>query len=298
VIRDWCFLRALARFLAVALAFSVLGGCSLLRVGYGQLDTYAAWVADDYFDLDAQQKQEFRARFDRLHEWHRYEQLPDYAAFLSSAGARVQKGITREDVLWITDSVRARYRALILRGADDAAALLLTVTPAQLETMKQQWDKNNRRFVREHRLDQDAEAQRAAAVQRMLVRVRDWTGTLTVEQEERVAALARELPANAQLRHEDRLRRQREFLQLMAQRGDRASFTERLRRWLLDWEAGRDPEYARLWAEWPQKQATFYVAVDRLLTPQQRTHVARRLQGYADDFTRLARRPEAATASR
>lgn len=287
-----------ARILVLLLCAAALGGCSLMRVGYGQLDTYAAWVADDYFDLDAQQKQEFRMRFDRLHEWHRYEQLPDYAAFLSAAGTRVQKGIAREDVLWITDNVRARYRALILRGADDAAALLLTVTPAQIEALKRQWDKDNRRFVREHRLDQDADAQRAAAAQRLLTRVRDWTGTLTVEQEERIAVLARELPANAQLRHEDRLRRQREFLQLMAQRADRASFADKLRRWLLDWEAGRDPEYARQWAEWPQKQAAFYVAVDRLLTPQQRTHAARRLQNYADDFTRLARRPDAATASR
>lgn len=284
--------------LMLALSLAVLGGCSLMRVGYGQFDTYAAWVADDYFDLDAQQKQEFRARFGRLHQWHRYEQPPDYAAFLSAAGTRVRKGITREDVLWVTDSVRTRYRTLIERGADDAAALLLTVTPAQLEALKRQWDKDNRRFIREHRLDQDADAQRAAGVQRMLSRVRDWTGTLTVEQEEGIAVLARELPANARLRHEDRLRRQREFLQLMAQRGDRASFTERLRRWLLDWESGRDPEYARLWAEWPQKQAAFYVAVDKLLTREQRAHVARRLQDYADDFTRLARRPEAATASR
>jgi len=295
---DGGFPRALARFLAVALALAVLGGCSLLRVGYGQLDTYAAWVADDYFDLDAQQRQEFDARFDRLHEWHRREQLPDYAAFLADARARVQRGLAREDLLWITDGVRTRYRTLVRRGADDAAALLLTVTPAQLETLQRQWDRDNRRFAREHRLDGSPEAQRAAATERLLNRVRDWAGTLTVEQEERIAVLARELPSNARLRHEDRLRRQREFLQLMAQRGDRAQFAERLRNWLLDWENGRDPEYARQWAEWPRRQADFYVAVDRMLTREQRAHAARRLQQFADDFTRLAQRPAASTASR
>jgi len=275
-----------------------LGGCSLLSIGYGQLDTYAAWVADDYFDLDPQQRQEFHARFDRLHDWHRYEQLPDYAAFLTETRARVLKGLSREDMLWITDSVRTRYRALIERGANDAAALLLTVTPAQLESLQRRWEKDNRRFVREHRLDQDADAQRNAATLRLLGRVREWAGNLTVEQEERIALLARELPVNAQLRHEDRLRRQREFLQLMTQRADRAPFQARLSRWLLHWEAGRDPEYARLWAEWPRKQADFYAAVDKLLTREQRAHVARRLQNYADDFTRLAQRPAASTVSR
>jgi hypothetical protein len=297
MLRGWHSSR-MVRALLVALSFAVLGGCSLLRIGYGQFDTYAAWVADDYFDLDSQQRQAFLAHFERLHEWHRYEQLPDYAAFLREARARVLKGLAREDMLWITDSVIARYRVLIERGANDAAALLLTVTPAQLETLQRQWDSGNRRFVREHRLDQDADAQRAAAVQHLLGRLRDWTGNLKVEQEEKIALLARELPLNARLRHEDRLRRQREFLQLMTQRADRAPFQERLRRWLLHWESGRDPEYARLWAEWPQKQADFYVAAFNLLTPGQRAHIAQRLQSYADDFTRLARRPEISTTSR
>ncbi len=280
-----------------ALLLATLPGCSLLRIGYGQLDTFAEWTADDYFDLDPQQKQEFRARFDRLHEWHRYEQLPDYAAFLMAAKARVQKGLAREDVLWITDNVRARYRALIQRGADDTAALLMTVTPAQLEALQRQWDKDNRRFVREYRLEESAEEQRRAAVQRALTRVRDWTGSLSDEQEEKIAALAGELPMNHRLRHEDRLRRQRELLQLMALRGDSARFPAILRHWLLNWEEGRDPEYKRLWARWTQRQADFYVAVDRLLTPQQRAAVARRMQSYADDFTRLAQRPAAQAAA-
>jgi len=280
-----------------ALLLATLPGCSLLRIGYGQLDTFAEWTADDYFDLDPQQKQEFRARFDRLHEWHRYEQLPDYAAFLMAAKARVQKGLAREDVLWITDNVRARYRALIQRGADDTAALLMTVTPAQLEALQRQWDKDNRRFVREYRLEESAEEQRRAAVQRALARVRDWTGSLSDEQEEKIAALAGEMPMNHRLRHEDQLRRQREFLQLMALRGDSARFPAILRHWLLNWEEGRDLEYKRLWARWTQRQADFYVAVDRLLTPQQRAAVARRLQNYADDFTRLAQRLAAQTAA-
>ena len=30
----------------LALSLAVLGGCSLLRVGYGQLDNFAAWTAE------------------------------------------------------------------------------------------------------------------------------------------------------------------------------------------------------------------------------------------------------------
>ena len=283
----------LARMLLLALCLAALGGCSLIRVGYGHFDTFAEWTADDYFDLDAQQRQEFRSRFDRLHDWHRYEQLPDYAAFLTETKARVQKGLAREDVLWIIGNTSTRYRTLVGHVANDAAALLMTVTPAQLEALQRQWEKDNRRFVRDHRLEESAEQQRRVAAQRALERVRGWTGSLSDEQEERITALAREMPVNQRLRHEDRLRRQREFLQLMAQRGDAAGFPARLRQWLVNWEEGRAPEYERLWAPWMEKQADFYVAVDRMLTPHQREHVAHRLQSYASDFTRLARRPAA-----
>jgi len=291
-------LTKLARALLLTLCLAALGGCSLLRVGYSHLDTFAEWTADDYFDLDSQQKQDFRARFGRLHEWHRYEQLPDYAVFLSETKARVQKGLAREDVLWITENVTTRYRTLVQRGAHDAAVLLTTVTPAQLEALQRQWEKDNRRFVRDNRLEDSAEEQRRTAAQRALGRVRGWTGGLSDEQEERITALARELPMNARLRHEDRLRRQREFLQLVAQRGDAAGFPARLRHWLVNWEEGRAPEYERLWARWLEKQADFFVAVDRMLTPHQREHVTHRLQNFASDFTRLGQRPARAAADR
>lgn len=287
---DWSVARAVARVLLLTLCLYVLAGCSMLRLGYGQLDTYASWTVDEYFDLDAAQKQEFKKRFDRLHQWHRQEQLPDYSAFLAAATARGEDGLSRQDVLWFIEGIRDRYRGIISRGADDAAALLATVTPAQLETLQRQWDRDNRRFAREHRLEEKTEEQRRAAAQRAVSRVQFWAGNLTDEQELKIAVLAGEMPMNQRLRYRDRLRRQSEFMRLMAQRSD-PGFPAKLRHFLLNWEEGRSPEYQRLWVEWEQKQADYYVAVDRLLTPAQRAAVARRLQDVAGDFTYLAQRP-------
>src|SRR3989304_3789297 len=113
----------------------LLARCSTVRLGYSQLDNIAAWKADEYFDLDARQKQDFQERFDRIYEWHRYEQLPEYAAFLSQAKSRLHKRLTREDVLWFVEGLRARYRAIGMGGSDGAAALLLTITPPPLEAL-------------------------------------------------------------------------------------------------------------------------------------------------------------------
>jgi len=270
----------------------------MIRIGYSQLDTIAVWTADDYFDLDAQQKQEFRTRFGRLHEWHRYEQLPDYAVFLAEAKARLQKGIQREDALWVTNGVRARYRTLVTYAADDAAAMLMSVTPEQLDALQRRWEKDNRRFVREYRLEASVEEQRRATGRRTLSRIRDWVGHLDDEQEREILAWASALPLIHGPRHQDRLRRQREFLQLMSQRDDAGQFAARLRQWLLDWEQGRDPAYDRLFKEWSQKQADLYAATYRILLPHQREALAERVQVYINDFTYLARRPAAQAAER
>jgi hypothetical protein len=284
-------LRALTRAAATALGLALLSGCNMLSVGYGHIDTYAAWMAGEYFDLDAQQKQDFRTRFDRLHEWHRTEQLPDYARFLASTSARVQKGVTNDDAEWIAQGIEERYRGLIKRGADDAAAVLMTITPAQLEALQRRWEKDNARYRREHRVNGTAAEQRQARTERELKRIREWVGEVGPEQEKKIAALAADLPLAPKLRYEDRVRRQKEFLQLMANRGtDTRQFAERVRHFLLNWEEGRSPEFQRFFTEWRRKQAEFYVDAARLMTPQQRTTLVGRVERYASDFTQLAQR--------
>lgn len=286
-------MSAIARASMLAFMLAALAGCSMMRIGYPLLDTIAWWTADEYFDLDVEQRQEFNRRFVRLHEWHRYEQLPDYAKFLAETKARLERGFTREDALWVTEGVRARYRTLAAYAADDAAAMLMSITPEQLATLQERWDRLNRRFVREFRLDADEEEQRRETSRRVLSRIREWVGHLDDAQDQQILAWAAELPLVHGLRHQDRMRRQREFLQLMSQRGDAARFSERLRRWLVNWEEGRDPKYDRLFREWTQQQADLYAAVYGILLPHQRTAVAERLQGYINDFTYLARRPAA-----
>ncbi|MGH8633718.1 MAG: DUF6279 family lipoprotein, partial [Burkholderiales bacterium] len=261
-------IRAPAVVLTLLLA--PLAGCSMVRIGYPQLDVIAGWTADEYFDLDPEQKHEFRKRFQRFHEWHRYEQLPDYAVFLVDTKARLQKGFTRDDALWVTDGVRARYRTIVKYAGDDAAAMLMSVTPAQLDNLQQRWEKLNRGFIREYRLESSVEEQRRVTGRRVLSRIRDWVGHLDDAQEQQILAWAGELPLIHGPRHQDRLQRQREFLQLMAQRDDAGRFAARLRHWLLNWEEGRDPGFERLFNEWTQQQADLYAAVYTILLPHQR----------------------------
>ena len=283
-------LNRIAAAAIFALGLAVIGGCTMMRLGYGHLDTFAMSMADEYFELEPAQKHEFGIRFDRLHDWHRREQLPNYAAFLKEATARLQKGPTREDVAWMLDGLDERYRAIARRGTDDAVALLVTVTPAQLETLQRRWERDNAKFAREHRLNRGVDEQRSERAKRTIKQIEEWVGDLSDEQEQKIVAISNRPPSIERARQEERLRRQREFLKLMELRGNREAFAKQLGHWLLNWEEGRTPEQVKLFREAREKRIEIYVTAASMLTPAQRTHLTSRAQGYMGDFARLAER--------
>jgi len=281
------------RFAALLALIGVMSGCAMVQLGYRNLDTFTAYKADEYFDLDPTQKYEFRVRFERLHEWHRSQQLPEYAAFLTEAKSRLQKTPTREDIIWFTEGLKSRYRTICRRVTPDAAAILATLKPEQLVALQKQWDDDNRRFVRLHRLRAGMDERKRARAERALDEIKKWTSTLTTEQERRITDLSDQMPSIADLRLQDRIRRQKEFRQLLDSRTSR-DFPAQLERFLVDWESGRMPEYERVLSEWWNKRIDYFISVHQILTPQQRIDVARRLQDYIDDFMALSERSRSA----
>jgi hypothetical protein len=279
---------------------AVLVACSFTKLAYNQADTAAAWMADDYFDLNGNQKTEFQERFARFHAWHRSEQLPDYAQFMRSARARVQDGLTPDEVLWFVDGIRARYRAMAGQGVPDAAALLATVTPEQIENLQRKWDKDNRKYVKEHKLNGTLEERQVYEAKRLAKHFREWLAPLNSEQEQRVLAAVREMPDLSRERYEERLRRQKAFLEVLSHRNeDRQRFEARLADWLTNWDRTRTPEYKKRYEALWRQRAELFASLERSMTAEQRNASLQRMASYAEDFTQLARRPDASrTAAR
>jgi len=278
----------LLRLLLALACLATVAGCSMIRVGYGQAETFAAWKADEYFELDVEQKQVFRQRFARFYAWHRHEELPTYALLLTQVRDRFQQGLQSADVAWILGELGRRYENLVRRGADSAAEILVTLTPAQIENLRRQWERDNRRFAREHRVNGTLDERKRARSRRMLNQITDWTGRLSPDQEARIVALIDELPHVEHHRLQDRLRRQQEFVRLLDVRSDRREYASRLQQWMLQWNAGRSPEYRRVASQHHERRVALYMAVERMLTPEQRAHVVRRMQGYIDDMRTLS----------
>ncbi len=289
-----------ARIIVALGLIALVAACSFTRFGYNQADTAAAWMADEYFDLDSQQKQDFQKRFERFHTWHRREQLPEYAAFMRTAKVRFQQGLSRDDVLWFVDGVRTRVRAAGRKAAPETAAFLATLTPPQIEALQRKWDKDNKKYIKEHKVNGTPQERQEFEAKRVVKTFKEWLTPLNAEQEQRVTAMVRELPPIEQFRYAERLRRQKDLLAVLAQRGeDREKFTGRVAEWLTQWERGRTPDEQKKLDAWWAKRAEIFAALDKTITPEQRTASLQRMQGYIDDFTHLARNAdESRTAAR
>lgn len=286
--------RMLTALLLVALA--AVAGCSTIRFGYNQADTIIVYMTNDYFDLDRTQEHEFRQRLERLLAWHRRTQLPDYVRFATEARTRLERGPVRADVYWFMDGLRERYRTLVRQGFDDAVAIAATLTPEQLHHLQRQLDKDNAKFVKDTGLERGVEERKRVQFKKTLDQTKDWVGEVSREQEIRLREMVYAMPLVNHLRNEDRRRRQHELIEILKLRHDRAQFAPRLRAWLMDWEAGRSPEYEKVLAVSYEERAQGFVTTWNLFTPAQRAHAIKRLQGYIEDLNALSASPQAAPA--
>ena len=72
----------------VVLLAAALSGCSMLQIGYGQLDTILFRWLDRYVAFDDAQSLRARTALDDALAWHRRTQLPDYVQQIGRASCR------------------------------------------------------------------------------------------------------------------------------------------------------------------------------------------------------------------
>ncbi len=264
-----------------------LAACSATRVAYDNADTVIRFMASSYLDLDSAQSEDLGPRIARFHQWHRANELPAYAALLQSASQRAAKGITAEDVSWGLDNLRARYRGLAAKAAEDAAPVLATLRPAQLAVLERKFAESNEKYAKEF-LPADEKKRLRAQGKRMLERLRDFAGELTPEQEARIGGFVAAHERHAALRFEDRQRLQRELVALLEQRREPQELGRRLAEMFTRPEARRSEEFLREDRRWDGDFAQLIADLDRSLSPAQRARVVRRLSGYAEDCAVLA----------
>jgi len=273
------------RWKLAIVAAALLTGCSSVRMVYDNVDTFIRWRALQFLDVHGEQADELDERIARFLRWHRANALPKYARDAEDAARRLERGLSREDLVWGYDIFIGHGREAMRAAADQAAPLLDRLTPEQIQHMEQRVAEENRKFAREHLRGGERE-RREQRARRIVARLEDWLGNLSKAQIEAVKQFSARAPLINELRDRDNKRIQGELLAIIRAHEAKKRLGERV----ANWDMGRDPAYIAARAANVQEFYTLLLEVNRVATGEQRARVVAELRRYSQEFRALAAR--------
>jgi len=191
--------RECALGLLAALLLMLQAGCSSVRLAYDNADTLLRWEAKSYLDIHGAQVDELDARIAAFIAWHRAAALPEYVTLSNDAAARVERGLSRDDLVWGYDAAVRELREALRHAVGEGADLLDQLSEQQIVHLEKRFAEDNREFEREH-LSGSLQERREKRAQRVVDRLEDWVGSLSDAQRERVERYSARAPLLDELR--------------------------------------------------------------------------------------------------
>lgn len=283
--------RRIIRALPAILCLLLLAGCSLLRLTYPQLPTIAYWIFDGYLDFDSTQSERARAELADWMRWNRHDQLPEYAALLARARAEVLADTTPAQVCRWLDEGQRQVQIGFEQGLPAAAAIALTLSPQQIDHLRQRMAKRDAE-LREEFVERPLERRRREAAQRAVDRAEMLYGRLDEAQRERIARDLAASPFDAERWIAELGKRQREAVltlrRLNAERAGSDAMQAALRALFERVQASPDDAYRAYQRRVRQYGCDFAARLHNATSAEQRRAAAATLAGWENDLRAMA----------
>jgi hypothetical protein len=281
-----------SKAILLLLALATLAGCT--NFFYNRLDTLAAWYVQDLVSLDDSQRSDLRTWLNETLQWHRRSELVRYAKFLRELAANAERPGNANTYKGIEAQVEAFSARLVERATPDAARLLMSLTPEQIDELEANLAEKARER-NEKSLAAQAEGKwhekRAKDIEKQLKR---WTGSVTKEQRQLIAQLSTQFQSTTT----DWLESQEHWRHAMFG-ALRARFTasespavieERILALLRTPEAQWTRAYQAKATQNREQSLTVLGAIDASLTTPQRAHLQRELTQLAEQLEGMIER--------
>jgi len=275
-------LRALRLSLLLAVT---LGISACTNFFYNRLDTLAAWYIQDLVSLDDTQRSDLRSWLDGTLQWHRSSELMLYAKFLRElANTAAHPGNTST-----YKSVEARVEQfgsrLFERAAPDAARLLMSLSPEQLNEFENNLARKSRERNEENLKalkDGKWHEKRAKDIEKQLKR---WTGSITRQQQLLIAEQSKQFDSTTADWLESQARWRKAMFGALGERftagQSPAAVEQRILALLRTPESQWTGAYQTRAAQNREQSLVVLGAIDISLTPEQRSHLQRELNQLA-----------------
>jgi len=278
---------------AVVACALLLQGCSAVKLAYNQAPQLAYWQLNNYLGLSETQTERVRTELGDLHQWHRDTMLPRHAELLQKVQQQLPSDITGDQACSIYAEVRVQIDRVIDQIEPRLVWLASQLTEAQIQNLEKKQADSNADWKKEW-LDVPPQKLAEQRYKQLLSRAEGFYGTIDAPQKQALRNFVVQSGFDPQRTYAERLRRQKDLVQVLRQVAAQPASQERnrdlLRGYLARFNASPDAAYQRYARQLVEEGCAGFARVHSAMTAAQRAKAVQSVQGYAQDFWVLAGR--------
>ena len=285
------FLQRLSMLCLIAM-MTVVSGCTSVKFTYDHGDTLLYWWLNAYVDLDGDQSAWVKKDIDNLFQWHRKTQLKQYGAMMTKAQRQLAGDMTQADLLGDYKEIKTYTEQLAMRAVPDMADLARSVKPDQIAQMEKKFTKNNEDY-RKTFLKGDLEKRQRVRFDKSLEQLDVWFGSFSSDQKAILRKASDARPMDSEIFLAERVRRQQKIVatlrkvqqEKLSKEATQKEITVLTRDVFDRFEA---PDRKAFFDSYVDATSKYILTAIKIATPEQKAHAQKRMQGWIDDFNKLA----------
>lgn len=289
------------KLIVVYFIFTIISGCNAVRLVYNQGDTLTYWWLDDHIGFNSEQETFTRSSLEHLFWWHRTEQLQAISITLDKAQQKLQKPTSKQEIMALTNDLKKHGYSIFDQIIPDAAKLVISLQPGQIDSIEKRFAKNNEKFRKEF-LPDNKDKQVKIRADKVIDRTEWLFGALSKEQEKRIREFLIQHPVDMEMVYKERLRRQSDLIQIckeVNQKKLNQKATESLLKdYMKFFEAGRTKDQQVFNKNWMETGAEVTSFITQVMNDEQRQYAFERIGGWLGDIGELIRDSSALAAKR
>ena len=128
----------LSKYLLILLFCSLMASCGLVKTAYNNAPMLAIWWLDDYFNFTPAQNVALKPALQRLHHWHRQNQLPSYITLLQEVQTSLaNEQLSADQVCEKIEAVKLSTHTLQIESVPVIIEIAPLLSDKQLKYFKQ-----------------------------------------------------------------------------------------------------------------------------------------------------------------
>ena len=281
--------KALRALLAVLVISVSTSGCTT-KLAYDFLDWGLYWELKDYVKFTRDQRLLVKDEISQLIDWHRSEELPQYADQLEKLSKELKSGITVGQLEEFSNNLRDSWQRIVIKTLPAAVDIISNLNDEQVnDFLKMLIEKEGDDAKKiEKGTHVRTVKKREAYVSKKIV---DVIGKLNEDQKSLIAQWALSMKPTQELSLAQAIQWRTRMQTVLAERHNEQQMEDNLMVLFANPEQLRSASYRRVIEKNKRLIMQLLFDLNRTLTNQQRSKLIKKLQSYINDFRDLSGRP-------